>query len=95
MDFQHQLTLTVQESGQPSPIAAGPLNAPGLHLTQTLSPGQQGAIAPGGGRNPGRGQVAAKLIQDAGDMNLAVGVDPDGDPARLVVCDGGDGRLPS
>ena len=76
MDFQHQLTLAIQEPGQPSPIAAGPLNAPGLHRTQTLRPGQQGAIAPGGGHNPGRGQVAAKLIQAAGHMHLAVSVDP-------------------
>jgi glucan biosynthesis protein C len=29
----------------------------------------------------------------AGHMNLAVGVDADGDPARLGVCDGGGGRL--
>ena len=69
-DLDHPGTWPAQ------PIAAGPLNAPGLHLTQTLRPDQQGAIAPGGGRNPGRGQAAAKLIQDAGHMNLAVSVDP-------------------
>jgi hypothetical protein len=28
-------------------------------------------------------------------MHLAVGVDPDGHPARLELCDGGDGRLGS
>jgi hypothetical protein len=67
----------------------------GRHLAQGPGPGQQRPIARRGGRNPGGGQVAAQLIQGAGDMKVAVGVDADGDPARLGVCDGSDGRLPS
>jgi hypothetical protein len=88
--------LAVEEPGQASPLAAGSLNAPGLHPTQTLGPLQQRPIADRCGRNLPCGEVAAQLVEGVGHMNLAVGVDADGDPARLGVCDGGGGgRLPS
>ena len=82
----HQLALGGQEPDQPSAVTPSPLHAPGLHLAQTLGPGQHRPIAPRRGRNPGRGQMAAELVQGAGDMKVAVGIDPDGDPARLGGC---------
>jgi hypothetical protein len=91
----HHLTLAGQKPGQAGPIAAGAFHPECLDLAQALGPGQQRPIAPGRGRHPGRGQTAAQLVQGAGDMKVAVGVDADGDPGRLELCDGGDGRLPS
>jgi hypothetical protein len=34
--------------------------------------------------------VAAELVGGVGDVDIAVGVDPDRDPDRLGVCDGGE-----
>ncbi len=39
--------------------------------------------------------MAAELVDGTGHVDLAVGVDANRDPARLQLCDGGDGRLPS
>ena len=95
IDLHHDLVVGGQEASQTSTVAAGAFHPEHLDLTQTLGPVQQLPIAPGLGGNPGGGQVAAQLVQGAGDMHLAMGVDADRDPARPGVCDGGDGRLPS
>jgi hypothetical protein len=68
---------------------------PQAPLTKRLSPGQQRPITGRCGGNGHRGELTAQLVDGAGHMDIAVGVDTDDDPARLGVCDGGDGRLPS
>jgi hypothetical protein len=95
VDLNHHLALRAQEASQPGPIAAGPFHPERCHLAKSAGPVQQRPIAPRRGRDLRRGQVAAELVGGVGDVDIAVGVDPDRDPDRLRLCDGGDGRLPS
>jgi hypothetical protein len=95
VDLQHDLAVGGQEASQPGTVAAGAFHPEPLDLTQPLRPGQQLTIAPERGGHLQCGQVAAELVEGAGDMHLTVGVDTNGDPTWLELCDGGDGRLPS
>jgi hypothetical protein len=52
-----------REPGPGQPRAAGPLNPPGLDLTQTLGPGQQRPLADRRGRSLPDGTLAAQLVQ--------------------------------
>ena len=82
VDLNHDLALRAQEASQPGPIAAGPFHPAGCHLAKSAGPVQQRPIAARRGRIaswPGDGRT---VVGD-GDVDIAVGVDPDRDPDRL------------
>jgi hypothetical protein len=95
VDLHHPLAMSDQEPSQPGAVAAGALHAPCLDLTQPTRPGQQLTVARAGGRGEGDAKPAAELVARGGDVEVLVGVDPDGDPRRLQVCHGGLAILPA
>src|SRR5512132_3718355 len=94
VDLEHDLTRLAQVAGQPCAVGAGTLHAPGLDLAESPRPRQQGSVAGWGGGDADGVQAATELVLGVGDVDVAVGVDPDSDAWRLGVCDGGDGHLP-
>jgi hypothetical protein len=93
VDLQHDLACLVQEAGQGGPVAAGALDAEGLDLAESLCPDKQVLVARRRGRDADGANAPAELVFGMGDVDVAVGVDPDRDTGRLGVCDGGDGHL--
>jgi hypothetical protein len=87
------LVVGGQEAGEGSAVAAGALHPPDDRLTELVGPGQQLLIAGRGGRDLEGGQRAAELVVGVGDVQLQVGVDPDGELGRDRVWDAGDGCL--
>jgi hypothetical protein len=71
----------------------GPVHAPDVDLAKPSRPGQQVLVASGSGWNLEGVHTAAELIGRVGDVDIKVGVNPDGDLGRSRVCHAGDGRL--
>jgi hypothetical protein len=68
-----------QELGQPGAVGAGALHAGTGELAVVAGPGQQLLVAGAGGRDDQPAVEAAELVQQGGDVHVAVGVDADGD----------------
>jgi hypothetical protein len=94
VDLDHDLAVAMQEARQPSPEAARTFDPPALDLAQALRPAKQLGIAGRSGRNADRVHAPPEAVFGDRDVDLGVGVDPDGDPRRRRLCHGGDGRLP-
>jgi len=90
VDLEHDLAVGDQEAGQGGAVAAGALHTPGVDLAEPPGPGEQVPVAGGGGRDADRGQAAAECVLGVGDVDVQMGVDPDGDARPLQLCDGGD-----
>jgi hypothetical protein len=82
VDLQHDLACLVQEAGQGGPIAAGALDAEGLDVAESSRPGKQVLIARRRGRDADVAKTSAELVFGVGDVDVAVGVDPDRDTSR-------------
>jgi len=93
VDLQHGLALGGKEAGQGGAVGAGALYAPGVDLAEPPRPGEQVLVAGGGGGDADGGHAAAELVLGVGDMDVEVGVDPDGELPGCGVCHAGDGRL--
>jgi hypothetical protein len=79
VDLDHDLTVDGQEAGQGGTVGAGALHPPGHGLSQLMGPTQQLLVAGRGGRDLEGGHRAAELVVGVGDMDLEVGVDPEGE----------------
>jgi len=91
VDLDDGAAGAAQVPGQASPIGAGPLDAePRRGVTEGLGPAQQPSVASG---RRGDLEVPQGATQVTGEgrsnVDLAVGVDADGDTAGRVVCDAG------
>jgi hypothetical protein len=93
VDLEDDLACCVQEASQRGAIGASAFHAPGLDLTEPVGPGEQVLVAAGGGGDPDGVDTTAELVVGVGDVEVQVGVDPDGDPPGCGLCDAGDGRL--
>jgi hypothetical protein len=94
VDLQDDLAVGGQEAGQGGAIGAGAFHPPDDGFAKPAGPGEQVLIAGGSGGNAAGVDAAAQLVVGVGDVQVEVGVDPDGD--RLDgngVCHAGDGRL--
>src|SRR6266540_2940486 len=89
VDLQDPLPVRGQEAGQSGAVAAGAFHTPGLDLAERAGPAQQLGVAGAGGLDLGGGQPPAELVSGRGNMQVLVGVDPDGDAWRLGICHGG------
>ena len=90
VDLEHDLALIAKEAGQGGAVAAGALHTPGVDLAEPPGLGEQVPVAGGGGRDADHGQAAAECVLGVGDVDVQVGIDPDGDARPLQLCDGGD-----
>src|SRR4029453_14203653 len=95
VDLDHDLGVGGQEAGEGSPVAAGALHPPDDRLSQLVGPAQQLLVAGRGGGDLDGGHRAAELVVGVGDMEIQVGVDPDGELGRVGVWDAGHGCLGS
>ena len=87
VDLQDGLAVGGEEAGQGGAVGAGALHAPGDGLAEPARPGEQVVVAGGGGGDLDGVDAAAELVVGVGDVDVQVGVDPDGDPGVL-------GRVP-
>jgi hypothetical protein len=93
VDLLDDLALGGKEAGQGGAGGAGALHAPGDDLAEPPRPDEQVVVAGGGGGDLHGVHAAAELVGCVGDVDLQVGVDPDGELGRGGVCHAGDGRL--
>lgn len=78
-----------EEAGQARAPRPGSLDADGVELAEGAQPAQQPPIAVAGGREAVGGEQAAELVERGGHVDVLVGVDASGHPARGDLCDGG------
>ena len=79
VDLDHGDAAAAQVSGQGSAVGAGALHPGAVQHAEAAGPGQQLAVAGGGGREGGVGDLGAEGGDDRGDVDVLVGVDAEDD----------------
>jgi len=94
VDLDHDLPMAAQKAGQGGAEGAGALDAPGVGLAEALRPVQQLGVAGRRGGDAGGVQAPAEGVLGDGDVDVGVGIDPNGDLGGCWLWHRGDGRPP-
>jgi len=81
VDLGHGHAGLVEVAGKPGPVGAGALDAHQLDGAEGPQPGQELAVAPGGGLEGLDPKEGPSPVQGGRHVDVEVGVDPAGDPA--------------